>query len=83
MSKSELKRQCAKPAGYDLSHDLSRTGEIEMTKWAQWLVNHNLRFIVYVIVIPCILWYFITEFPNLYGELKRDFKLKATQRKSR
>ena len=54
-----------------------------MTKWAQWLVNHNLRFIIYVIVIPCILWYFITEFPNLYGELKRDFKLKATQRKSR
>lgn len=56
--------------------------------WAQWFINHNLRYLIYVlfmIFIPtAVIWYLLLEIvPDLTREVSRDFKLIVNAKKTK
>jgi hypothetical protein len=54
-----------------------------MRPWAQWLIDHNLRFVLFPIPILCFPIYFISAIPEVISRWRADMKSIFTAPKTR
>ena len=57
-----------------------------MAKWAQWFINNNLRWLLYVVAVvylPFAIVFYIatTVMPDIWHDIKREFKEIARAKK--